>query len=71
MHKNLKHFHVRSLSREQVGLRLFDVMSVVRVRDDGVSVFLFMGGFPFYCLFQCPLVWCVTARKRAGMYDND
>ena len=47
MHKNLKHFHVRSLSREQVGLCLFDVMSVVRVRDDGVSVFLFMGGFPF------------------------
>ena len=70
MHNNMINFHVRTLAREQVGWCLLDVMTVVRVQDDVCVCFVFVT-FPLYCLFQCELVWCATARKGAGMCDDD
>ena len=40
MHKNLIFFNVRTFAREPVRLCLCDVMSVLLIQDDGVSVFL-------------------------------
>ena len=35
-----------------------------------VCMFLVSVTFPLWYLFQCELVWCATARKGAGVYND-